>query len=177
MSERPTLETDRLILRPFVADDAPEVMRLAGDELIATTTLNIPHPYDNAMAESWIATHQEGFDEGRLVNFAITRREDDRLLGAIGLVVAPEHERAELGYWVGREHWSQGYATEAAHAVVRHGFEAMGLNRIVARHMSRNPASGRVLEKIGMRHEGTLPQHVRKNGRFVHLELYGLLRE
>ena len=176
MGRRPTLETERLVLRPFHAADAPEVMRLAGDAAIASTTMNIPHPYDLGMAEAWIGSHQEGFDEGRLVNFAITLREEDRLVGAIGLVVAPAHAHAELGYWIGREHWNRGYATEAAQAVVRHGFEAVDLHRIHARHFARNPASGRVLQKIGMRHEGRQPQHVRKQDGFEDLELYGLLR-
>ena len=151
-------------------------MRLAGDPAIASTTLNIPHPYEPGMAEAWIATHQAAYEEGRLVNFAIVRREDPALLGAIGLVVAAAHARAELGYWIGKEHWGRGYATEAARAVVEHGFSAMDLNRIVARRLARNPASGRVLEKIGMRHEGRLPRHVRKGDVFEDLELYGLLR-
>ncbi len=177
MGERPTLETERLILRPFRATDAAEVRRLAGDPEIASTTLNIPHPYEPGMAETWIATHQPGHEEGRLVNFAVTRREGGSLLGAVGLVVSPAHARAELGYWIGREHWNQGYATEAARAVVRHGFEALGLNRVVAHHFSRNPASGRVLEKAGMLREGRLPQHVRKSdaGPFEDLEIYGVL--
>ena len=176
MSERPSLETERLLLRPFHPADAPEVMRLAGDPAIASTTLNIPHPYEPGMAEAWIATHQESFDKGTGLGFAIARRADRALLGAVGLIIAPAHARAEIGYWIGKEHWNQGYATEAARAVVRHGFDVLGLNRIVARHFSRNPASGRVLEKVGLHHEGRCPQHVLKNGVFEDLELYGRLR-
>lgn len=177
MSAHPTLETERLTLRAFRDSDAGAVMRMAGDPAVASTTLNIPHPYEPGMAEAWIATHGEGFAAGTLLNFAITRREDGALLGAIGLVVTPAHARAELGYWVGQDHWNRGYATEAARAVVRHGFETMGLNRIVAHHMARNPASGRVMLKIGMLREGRCPQHVRKKDAFEDLELYGLLRQ
>ena len=172
----PRLETERLVLRPFLTSDAPEVMRMAGDADIAATTLNIPHPYEPGMAETWIASHQEGFESGKVVNFAITRREDGALVGAIGLVLTAAHRRAELGYWVGKEHWNRGYATEAAGAVLRHGFEVLALHRIEAHHMSRNPASGRVMQKNGMQHEGRLAQHVLKNGVFEDLELYGLLR-
>lgn len=176
MRESPTLETERLTLRPFRPEDAADVLRMAGDPAVASTTLNIPHPYEPGMAEAWIATHREGFEAGTLVNLAITRRTDGALLGAIGLVVTPAHARAELGYWVGREHWNEGIATEAARAMLRHGFETMGLNRIVAHHFARNPSSGRVMQKIGMRPEGRYPQHVVKNDAFEDLELYGLLR-
>lgn len=73
-------------------------------------------------------------------------------------------------------HWGQGFATEAARAVVRHGFETLGLNRIYAHHMTRNLSSGRVLERIGMRREGLLRQRVLKWGRFEDVVIYAVLR-
>jgi RimJ/RimL family protein N-acetyltransferase len=73
-------------------------------------------------------------------------------------------------------YWGRGYASEAAAALLLHGFEHFPLNRIFAMHFARNPASGRVLQKIGMRHEGTLRQHLKKWGQYVDLECYGLLR-
>src|SRR5262252_1209729 len=75
MKERPTLETTRLILRPFTLGDARDVQRLAGDREVASTTLNVPHPYEDGMAEQWIGTHQEKYERGELVNFAIVRRD------------------------------------------------------------------------------------------------------
>lgn len=176
MSERPTIETDRLILRPFTLDDAREVQRLAGDRDIASTTLNIPHPYEEGMAEEWIGTHQERFDKGELVNFAITHRQQEYLIGAMGLVIERRFDRAEIGYWIGKPHWNQGYCTEAAHAMLRYGFEVMGLNRIHAAHFASNPASGRVMQKVGMTHEGCLRQHVRKWGQYEDLDSYAILR-
>jgi RimJ/RimL family protein N-acetyltransferase len=173
---QPSLQTERLLLRPFRLDDAPEVQRLAGDREVASTTLLIPHPYKDGMAEAWIATHEEQFAEGLQAVFAIVRKADQRLLGAIGLSIKSEHARAELGYWIGRPYWNQGYATEAAAAVVRYGFEALGLNRVFAQHMVRNPASGRVMQKIGMQHEGRLRQHVQKWDQFEDVEIYSLLR-
>ena len=89
MKERPTLETTRLTLRPFTVSDASDVQRLAGERDIASTTLNIPHPYEEGMAEQWIASHQERYEKGELVNFAITLRADRALIGAIGLQLAP----------------------------------------------------------------------------------------
>ena len=175
-AQRPMLETDRLILRPFAASDAPDVMRLAGDFAIADTTLTIPHPYGDGLAEIWIASHQSQFDQGRLINFALTLRESGALVGSMNLVIKAEHLRAELGYWVGKPFWKQGYCTEAARTVVRYGFEALGLNRIYACHLRRNPASGRVLQKLGMVSEGCQREAVVKWNRFEDLEYYGLLR-
>jgi len=176
MSERPILETERLILRPFELADAKEVQRLAGAREVAATTQNLPHPYEDGMAEEWIGTHQEAFERGTGVTFAITTRADGRLIGAISLMgIRPAHQ-AELGYWVGKPYWNQGFCTEAARAVVAYGFQVLGLNRVHARHLSRNPASGRVMQKLGMRHEGRRRQHVQKWGTCEDLELYGLLR-
>ena len=86
------------------------------------------------------------------------------------------HQRAVVGYWIGCEYWNNGYCTEAAGEIVRFGFEELGLNRIVSSHLTRNPASGRVMQKIGMKYEGCSPQQVRHRGRFEDLERYGLLR-
>ncbi|MBK8004077.1 MAG: GNAT family N-acetyltransferase [Gemmatimonadetes bacterium] len=152
MPPLPTLATPRLVLRPFHASDAAEVQRLAGDREVSATTLRLPHPYPDGLAEAWIATHAEDWRRGLAARFAITR--DGVLLGAIGLELTPEHDRGELGYWLGRAFWGQGYATEAARAVVRFGFELLHLHRIQAHHFVRNPASGRVLLKAGLRSEG-----------------------
>ena len=146
MKEYPIIRTERLLLRPFSMGDAPAVQTLAGDREVASTTLNIPHPYEDGTAEEWIGTHQGTFERGESVVFAIVLRSDDSLVGAIGLEVRRRHARAELGYWIGKPYWNNGYCTEAAQAVVRHGFEDLGLARVFARHMSRNPASGRVMQ-------------------------------
>jgi ribosomal-protein-alanine N-acetyltransferase len=173
---QPTLETERLILRPFHLSDAKRVQVLAGEKDIASTTLAIPHPYEDGMAEDWIATHPEAFEKGERVNFAIVLKSSDELIGAIGLTLHQDHVRAEQGYWVGKPYWNHGYCTEAAREVVRYGFEALSLNRIHAMHLSRNPASGEVMKKIGMKHEGKLRQHILKWGTFEDVELYGLMK-
>jgi RimJ/RimL family protein N-acetyltransferase len=177
MKQRPTLETERLLLRPFELSDAKDVQRLAGDRAIADTTLNIPHPYEDGMAEEWISTHQAKFEAGELCNFAIVLRGTGELLGAMGLAIAARFERAVLGYWIGKPYWNNGYCTEAGRAVFHYGFSTLKLNRIHASHLTRNPASGRVMQKLGMVHEGRERQHVKKWDRFEDLELYGLLRD
>jgi len=176
MKQQPTIETARLILRPFGLPDAKEVQRLAGDRAIADTTLNIPHPYENGMAEQWISTHKSRFKEGELVNFAIVLRNPKTLMGAIGLQMARRFDRAELGYWVGMRYWNKGYCTEAGQAVLKYAFTELDLNRIHAAHFERNPASGRVMEKLGMINEGIARQHVKKWNKFEDLVQYGILK-
>ena len=177
MARQPELKTERLLLRPFTLADAAVVQRLAGDRDIASTTLNIPHPYEVGMAEGWIGTHQQQFERGESVNFAILLRKDGALIGAISLMnVEQQHEHAELGYWIGRSYWNSGYCTEAAEAVLHYGFATLGLNRIHAYHFGRNPASGQVMKKIGMTHEGCRRQHVKKWGAFEDLEMYAILK-
>jgi len=175
MKQRPMIKSERLLMRPFVLSDAKRVQLLAGNKAIASTTLNIPHPYEDGMAEEWIGTHQERFEKGELFNFAIELQSSQELIGAIGLVVNAQHAHAELGYWIGEPYWNQGYCTEAALEVLRYGFKEIGLHRIHATHLSRNPASGRVMEKIGMQHEGCRRQHFQKWGNFEDVELYGIL--
>lgn len=175
MDEQPTLQTDRLVLRPMTLSDGPDVQRLAGDPAIADTTLRIPHPYEDGMAEAWIATQPEAFAEGRSVVFAITLRETGELIGSIGLELNPDHECGEMGYWIGRAFWSRGYATEAGRAVLCYGFATLGLNRIEAHHFCRNPASGRVLRKLGMAHEGRIRRRFKKDDHFEDVELYAIL--
>ncbi len=178
MTKLPTLQTKRLILRPFTLEDAPEVKRLAGDKDIASTTLHIPHPYEDGMAEEWISKHQEEFEKGEQVTFAIVHREGKYLIGAIGLSsINMENETAEVGYWIGKPYWNQGYCTEAAWGVLKYSFNVLGLNRIYARHFKENPSSGRVMQKLGMKHEGYLRQHFKKWDNFVDVEMYGILKE
>jgi RimJ/RimL family protein N-acetyltransferase len=172
----PRLETKRLVLRAFKPSDACDVQRLAGDPAISDTTLNIPHPYEDGMAEEWISTHRPDFEAGKSVTLAITLRDTGQVVGAISLHMAPRFDRAELGYWVGKPFWNKGYCTEAALALLRYGFETLGLNRIHAHYFSGNPSSGIVMKKIGMSQEGILRQHVKKAGRYVDLVNYAILR-
>jgi RimJ/RimL family protein N-acetyltransferase len=171
----PTLHTPRLVLRPFELTDAPAVQRLAGAPEVALTTQNIPHPYEDGMAEAWIGTHASEWEARRFLTLAITSPEDG-LVGAVGLHLSPAHRRGELGYWVGLPFWGKGYATEASRALLDFGFGPLGLNRIQARHMTRNPASGRVMRKLGMEPEGVQRQHVLVRGAFEDIAMYAVLK-
>src|SRR5580693_3797445 len=127
--KRPTLETERLVLRPFELSDAPRVQLLAGDRDVAKTTMAIPHPYEAGMAETWIATQPELFDKGKGVAFAVTRMESGELIGCISLVLKLDQQDAELGYWIGKPYWNHGYCSEAARAILHFAFTELRLNR------------------------------------------------
>ena len=173
MATSPRLTTERLVLRPFTQDDAPAVERLASAKEVADGTLSIPHPYPEGAAAAWIAGH-ESSDH---LQWALVRRSDDELVGTISLCPEPEHRRAEVGYWIGVPYWNEGYATEALRAVLRFGLAELELNRIYAHHFTRNPASGRVMEKGGMQHEGRRRRHTLKDGEFLDSESYAMLRD
>jgi RimJ/RimL family protein N-acetyltransferase len=174
MEKQPILATGRLLLRPFTLADAPEVQRLAGDYAVAATTL-LPYPYPDGLAEAWIASLCEGAERGEAAAFAVTLAGTGGLIGGVRLQVDPDHARGELGFWIAQACWGRGYATEAVRAVIGYGFSALGLHRVHAIHFSRNPASGRVMEKCGMVHEGRLRQHVRKWGVFEDVDLWGII--
>jgi len=176
VSDYPRLQTSRLLLRPFEISDAPVIERLAGSREVADTTLTIPHPYPAGGGADWIATHASKWERRESVALAIAPRSaPGELLGTISLKLSMKHLHAEIGYWIAPQQWGQGYATEAARAVIAYAFEALGLHRIEAQHFARNPASGRVMEKLGMRHEGTHRDAYIRWGKFEDAVVYALL--
>ena len=173
MTGKTTLKTARLILRPYSDADIPELLPLVGAREVAATTLRIAHPYTELDARAFL---QLALQPGKIW-LAITLRDDGRQIGGTGLRVEEQHRHAELGYWLGVPYWGKGYATEAAREMVRHGFEDLNLHRIFASHFKHNPASGRILIRLGMRYEGCQREHLRKWDQYVDSELYGLLRQ
>ncbi len=154
------------------------LQRLAGQREIADTMISVPHPFTDQYAADWISGHAAAYERDEALHFAITLINGALLAGAIELrAINREHSHAEMSCWIGLEWWGKGFATEAGLAVLRHGFEHLGLNRIMAFHMVRNAASGRALKKLGMRPEGLLRQCVRKWGRFEDVVPMAILRE
>jgi ribosomal-protein-alanine N-acetyltransferase len=175
---QPSLQTDRLRLRPFVADDAEALWQIAAAREVADTAVSIPHPYSLATARTWIAGLPHLFRTNTAIHFALELRRSGELIGSGSLCdIDSDHARAELGFWIGLPWWGQGYATEAASAIIGFGFEKLSLNRIHAQHMVRNPASGNVLRKLGMKLEGVLQQGIRRWNDFEDVALYAILRE
>jgi len=169
----PTLHTDRLVLRPFTPDDIPTLVPLIGAREIAATTRSIPHPYTVAHAEKFI----ENCSKGEEINLAIVLKTNSQLVGGGILRPSLDDLHAEVGYWIALPYWRQGFATEAARALVSYAFDELKMNRVYAFYMSSNPASGEVLKKLGLKHEGTMRKHQRKWGEYVDIKVYGMLRE
>jgi RimJ/RimL family protein N-acetyltransferase len=155
-------------------DDAPAVQHLLGHREVAEQTLSVPHPYPEGAAAEFIGRHAEWIATGKHLVWAITR--DDAIVGAMGLRIVAAHRRAEVGYWIARERWGQGIATEALRTVLAHGFDVLGLHRIKGQHYRENPASGAVMRKAGMTHEGRLRGVVFRDGVPRDNELYAMLR-
>lgn len=143
------VETYRLRLRAPVMDDAEAMARLADDPRIAAMLARLPHPYTIAQARAFIA------DAGRELVYAVTRRSDGAFLGVCGLRPTARPRTADLGYWLGRPYWDQGFATEAAQAVIDLAFQRPGIDCVSANCRAINLASRRVLEKCGFQHRGT----------------------
>jgi ribosomal-protein-alanine N-acetyltransferase len=167
------LQTARLTLRPIEPDDAKFVHQQMNDEAVIADLLPIPQPYTLATAQKWIRELRDG-TLGDGVMFTILC--EATLIGTMYLHIIPQHRHAEMGYWFAKAHWGQGYATEAGHEVVRYGFEKLFLNRIYAYYFARNHGSRRVLEKIGLKYEGTQRAEIFKDGEFVDVGFCGLLR-
>lgn len=171
--KQPALITERLTLRCFSVDDAEAIRLLAGNPNVSNSTLNIPHPYEAGMAEQWISTHQKSWAQKTELTYAITMTQTGRLVGAINLHEITE-AKAELGYWIGEPYWGNGYCTEAARALINFAFEQFDLKKIEAEHLTTNPGSGRVMQKLGMRHTG---HHSKKDryGNDSRMEAYEIL--
>lgn len=144
------IQTPRFLLRRIETTDAPAFARACNDPLIARNTARIPHPYSLDDAISFVAMIGDAFDKGEEYAFAVTEKEE--LVACCGVSVKPDH--VELGYWVGAQARGRGVATEAARAVAHFAFEKLGAPTLQAGHFTDNPASGRVLEKIGFRYTG-----------------------
>jgi RimJ/RimL family protein N-acetyltransferase len=140
------MQTARLRLRSVVDADAARIAALAGDWDVASMTGRIPYPYSEDAARHWVS----GLAEREEV-FGIEL--GGELIGICGFTPEPNGD-AELGYWIGKPYWGQGFATEAANAVMAHGYAKSGVRRFLCKHLTGNPASARVIKKLGFRYVG-----------------------
>jgi RimJ/RimL family protein N-acetyltransferase len=171
------IRTERLLLRPLGPEDSSALQAVAGERRIADTTISVPHPFGPAEAGRWISACLKDSASGHRLGLAILPEGSGKLIGYIGLHhIDPEHGEAEISFWIGSAHEGRGLVSEACGAVIDHGFAALGLNRICAFHMTRNPGSERVLAKLGFQREGLLRQRVRKWGVYEDVLVWSRLR-
>ncbi|MGP4064378.1 GNAT family N-acetyltransferase [Oceanobacillus sp. M65] len=172
-----TITTERLVLRLFEQTDAEVVAKLCNNINIYQNTLYLPYPYSLEDALAWMEPHLERFVANKSYEFAVTDKESGQLYGAIALSNHHVHKNGEVAYWIGETFWGKGYATEAAQAIIQFAFEEKHYHKVFARYFGTNPASGRVLQKVGMKQEGILKDHVRKEDRYEDLVYYGIIDE
>lgn len=170
------LSTERLFLRPYKIDDAKDVAKYCSNQKLSEFTLNIPYPYSEKDAIDWIIGHEELIKKGVLFPFAVILKSNNQLVGTMSLIVDKPHRRGELAYWIGFEHWSKGYGTESGKEIIKHGFNNLGLNRIAAHHFTENPASGKIMQKLGMNLEGTMKERYLKRNQFFDTDHYAILK-
>ncbi len=173
----PELSTSRLILRNVRMSDARDIYEYSCDPEVARHVLWEAHQSIH-QTKAYIRYVLRQYRMGSPSSFCIALKETGKVIGTIGFMwVSNENRSAEVGYSLSRAHWNKGYMTEALAAVLRFGFEELNLNRIEAQHECDNPASGRVMEHVGMRREGMLKERLYNKSRFVDVELYAILRE
>ncbi len=178
MKQQPSLKTNRLVLRPLLIKDAISLRELANSPKIADTCVWLPYACSKGLAKSWIRGAAERYAAGTGVEFGIQLKDGEELLGVVGFDDrSVNNATAELGFLLDPRWWGNGYATEAADVVVWYGFKYLRLNRIYAHYRVSNPASGRVLAKLGMKQEGLMRQCVKKGKEFEDMALMALLRE
>jgi RimJ/RimL family protein N-acetyltransferase len=169
----PDLAAGPLRIRPLSYADEARVQELASAAEIASTTLSFPHPYPPGAAREWIEKKLDTFAKGEEMALAIEL--EGAYIGSIGFFFNRRDDAGELGYWIGKPYWGRGFASLAAGAMLRFGFEELGLHRIQAQVMARNPGSAKVLEKIGLRYEGLLRGAIKKWGVYEDVKIYAAL--
>ena len=145
------LETGRLTLRPPRAEDVPRFVPLLGDFDVAKNLSRVPHPYTDQDGYAFVALAGQKWTLRQDYAFSVLRKGEEAFIG----MGAVHPERGwEIGYWIGKPHWGHGYATEAAACLLAFGFDELCTERLTAEWFHDNPASGRILEKLGFRPDG-----------------------
>ena len=155
--DTPLLETARLVLRRPIDADLRSLVRIANNWAVARQTESLPHPFTLDHGRVWIAG---GATADR--RFVIAERDSAELVGALGLFV--RHEDWEIGFWIAKPKWNQGYATEAVQSAAAFAFDELHLAKLTAAAFADNRAAARVLEKVGFRHLGDLPELLPERG-------------
>lgn len=173
----PELRTPRLRLRKMTMRDAQDIYRYSRDPEVARHVLWDAHR-SIGDARAYLRYMLRRYRSHEPSSWGIELAETGRIIGTIGFMwVQQDNNAAEVGYSLAREYWNRGIMTEALRAVIRYGFEDMGLNRIEAQHETTNPASGAVMRHCHMLKEGTLRSRLFNKGHYVDVDLYAILRK
>lgn len=172
------IETERLLLRRFVIEDALPMFKTWANDIDVTTYLTW-QPHGNIEATTDILkTWIREYDDADTYNWAITLKEEVKVIGSIGVMdISKAYDRCEVGYCIGKEYWGKGIMTEALSGVLNYLIKKVGFNRVQAYFHAENIASGRVMHKAGMKFEGRLREYVKnQNGIYVDCDLYSMIK-
>lgn len=170
-------ETERLLLTPFVQEDSACFAKIASHPDVQAVDICFYGEVSTEYAKELISYYDTYWKDNTALFFSIHLKKPRTLIGSISLQLNPSFKRAELSYWLGRDYWGQGYCTEAANEVVKFAFSQLDYHRVFAQHLSNNPASGRVIRKIGMSYEGRLHEHVYRDGKYYDILQFGVLKK
>lgn len=172
----PPLETSRLLIRRLTMHDAADIFEYSRDPLVAKHVLWDAQK-SIGEARSYIRYTIRKYHSCQCASWGIVLKETGHVIGTIGFMWIHDDDRsAEVGYSLARNQWNKGLMTEALQAVLKYGFDVLGLNRIEAQYECDNEASGAVMRKCGMTREGLLRQRLFNKGKFVDVELYAILK-
>ncbi|MDR2201059.1 MAG: GNAT family N-acetyltransferase [Puniceicoccales bacterium] len=172
----PILSSERLLFKPLCGEDVSSIILFLSDyeTVFCLTYANWPYTVQDAVL--WL-THVNRLCASGNGCFWGVHNHGNEFLGTAGLSLFPEHEKAELHYWLGKPYWGKGYGTEMARSLVEYSFRTIGVKRLEVNHMTRNVRSQRVIEKCGFRLEGTMRAYVKRFDLFEDVKFYSLLRE
>ncbi|TAK93407.1 N-acetyltransferase [Patescibacteria group bacterium] len=176
MRDFPELVTNKLKLRKILMTDLPSLVKYCNNKKISDQIFNIPFPYTEEDAIYRLNFASQGFKNKERYIFAITLKENDELIGEIGLHLDKVNNHAQFGYWVAELFWGKGIATEATSAILKFGFEELQLHKIYATHYPENEASGKVMFNNQMIKEGELSDHYLIEGVYRTVIQYRLTR-
>ena len=172
----PILNDSQLTLRPFIIADAPKVQEMASNYDLYRTTLNLPRPYELETALEWINSHSNNAFEFGFYTWAIVDHTQSTLVGCLSLGQNLKNKTAEVGYWIGEEFWGRGYGTRATQLAIHFAFKTLKINKLIGRYFCVNPASGKIMDKCGMKFEGIQKESIYKDQTYHDIGFYGLLR-
>lgn len=170
------IEGNGFTLRHLMEKDIDSIAKHANDTAIARNTLNIPHPYTKEHAKSWISKKLEEYTTPDSEEEVFCIDINGEAVGAIGIHGIKKGHKAEIGYWLSKEHRGKGIMSEAVKLLTDYGFKKYELVRIDAFVFHFNAASSKVLEKKGYKEEGLIRKYHLKDGKPVDARLYSIIR-
>lgn len=173
--KQPTLTSKRLILRAPSIVDIPQLTKLANNKNISTMLAGMPHPYITEDAEAFIEKTNQKYQQQKSVQYAIIDAKTQQLIGVVGFSISHVHNHVTLGYWLGEKYWGEGFMSEACATLMEYAFMHLNVYRVASHHFHTNPASGKVMKKIGLLYEGKRLGHFKKGKEYLDICDYGLL--